>query len=62
MTSQPGQQSIVIHTLPNIMRSKGNQTIKFRQLIEYDIRNIFLKKNHTQTMVKKLVPDPFLGN
>ena len=31
MTSQPGQQTILIHILPNISRSKGNQTMKFGQ-------------------------------
>ena len=34
MASQPGEQTITIHILPNISRSKGNQTMKFRQLIE----------------------------
>ena len=42
MTSRPGYQTIVIHILPNITRSKGNQTMKFGQLIENN-RNIFLK-------------------
>ena len=41
MTSQTGQQTIVIHILPNISRSKGNQTMKFDQLVEYNMRNIF---------------------
>ena len=40
-------------------RSKGNQTIKFGQLIEYNIRNIYLK-NYTQNVVEKVLPDPFL--
>ena len=31
--------------LPNISRSKGNQTMEFRQLIECDMRNIFLEKS-----------------
>ena len=35
--------------------------MKFGQLIEYNMRNIFLG-NHTQTMVEKLLPDPFLNN
>ena len=35
--------SITIHILPNISRSKGNQTIKFGQVIEYNKRNIFKK-------------------
>ena len=39
---------IVIHILPNISRSKGNQTMKFGQLIEYNMRNIFLEKSYTK--------------
>ena len=42
LTSQPGQQTIAIHKLPNISRSKGNQTIRHGQLTEYNKRNIFL--------------------
>ena len=34
MTSQPGKQTIAIHILPHFSRSKGNQTMKFGQLIE----------------------------
>ena len=45
MTSQPGKQTIAILILPNISRSKGNQAIKFRQLIEYNMRNIFIEKS-----------------
>ena len=41
MTSQPDLQTTAIQILPNILRSKGNQTMKFGQLIEYK-RNIFL--------------------
>ena len=37
-------QSIVIHISPNISRSKGNKAIKFGQLIEYNMKNIFLEK------------------
>ena len=43
MTSQPGQQTIIIHILPNISRSKGNKTMKFGQLVEYNKINICLK-------------------
>ena len=43
-TSQPGKQTIAIHILHHIPRSKRNQTMKFGQLIEYNMRNIFLKK------------------
>ena len=48
MTSQPGQQTIVIHILPNISRNKGNQAMKFGQLIEYNKKNIFLNKSYTK--------------
>ena len=48
MTSQPGKQTVVIHIVPNILRSKGNQTMKFVQLIEYNMRNIFLEKSYTK--------------
>ena len=44
MTSQTGLQAIAIHILPNISQGKGNQTIEFGQLIEYNKRNIFLQK------------------
>ena len=44
MTSQHGPQTTAIHILPNISQSKGNQTMKFGQLIEYNKRNIFLQK------------------
>ena len=43
MTSQPGLQTITIHILPNISRSKGNQTMKLSQLIEYTREIVFLK-------------------
>ena len=48
MTSQPGKQLISMHILPNISRSKSNQTTKFGQLIEYNMRNIFLEKPYTK--------------
>ena len=44
MTSQPGLQAIAMHILPNISQSKGNQTMKFGHLIEYNKRNIFFSK------------------
>ena len=37
MTTQAGQQLITIKILQNISRSKGNQTIKFGQLLKYNI-------------------------
>ena len=35
---------MALKILTNISRSKGNQAMKFSQLVEYDIRNIFLEK------------------
>ena len=46
MTLKPEKQTIVIHILPNISRSKGNQTMKFGQLIEFNMRNIFREKSY----------------
>ena len=48
MTSQPGKQTIAIYILQNIWRSKDNQTMKFGQLIEYKMRNVFLEKSYTK--------------
>ena len=45
MTSQPRKQTIAIHIFPNISISKGNQTMKFGQLIEYIMKTIFLEKS-----------------
>ena len=44
MTSQPGLQTIGKQILPNISQNKGNHAMKFSQLIELNIRNIFLQK------------------
>ena len=44
MTAQIGQQIITIHIVPNISRNKGNQAMKFGQLIKYSVKNIFLQK------------------
>ena len=43
------------------VEKKGNQTMKFSQLIECNMRNIIVK-NYTQNVVEKLVPGPFLKN
>ena len=48
MTSKPGQQGIAIQTLTNIPRSKDDQIMKFGELIEYNLRNIFLEKSYTK--------------
>ena len=59
MTSQPGLQTIAIHILPDISQSKGNHTMKFGQLIEYNKRKIFFK-NYAENEAGRLVPDLFL--
>ena len=61
MASQPGLQTIAIHILGNISRSKCNQAMKFGQLIEYNMRNVFLEK-YTQNAVEILFPNHFLKN
>ena len=46
MVTQTAQKIIIIHILLSIISgSKINQAIKFRQLIEYDLRNIFIEKS-----------------
>ena len=59
MTSQTRQEIFTTYTFPNISRSKSDQTMKFSQFIEYNMRNIFLQ-NHTQNGVEKAFPDPFI--
>ena len=54
MTSQPDLQTIAIHILPyntHISQSKGNQTMKFGQLIF---------KNYAENDAERLVRDLFL--
>ena len=59
MTSQPGQQTMTIHILPNISRSKENQTLEIGQVGEYNKRNIFLQ-THAKIEAGRLVPNFFL--
>ena len=58
MTSKPGLQTITIHTLPNISQSKGNQTMEFGQLIEYNKRILFFK-NYAENEAGRLVLNLF---
>ena len=58
MKSQLGLLTIAIHILPNVSQSKGNQTMKFRQLIEYHKVNFFFK-NYPKNEAGALVPDLF---
>ena len=55
MTSQTGQYISTIHILTNISRSKGNQAMKFGQLII--TWEIFFLKNHVENEAERLVPD-----
>ena len=48
MTSQTRQRIVTVHLLSNISISKGNQTMKFGQLREYNTTNIFLEKSYTK--------------
>ena len=41
------------YILTNILRSKGNQAMKFGQLIEHNMKHFFLK-NHTQNAMETL--------
>ena len=58
MTSKPVQETIATHILPDISRSKDNQTMKFGQVIGYN-RNTFLQI-HAENEARRLVPDLFL--
>ena len=57
MTSQSGKQVIAINILPNILRSKDKETMKFGQLIKYNLRNIFnvVELNSLQLTSHKIV-------
>ena len=49
MTSQPWKQTIEIRLiLSNISKSKNNQKMKFGQLLEYNMRNIFLENSYAK--------------
>ena len=49
---------MVIYILPNISRSKDNQTIKFDQLIEHNMRKSFLEKSYIKCG-RESIPRPF---
>ena len=61
MTSQPRKQTIAVHILFNISRSKTDQTITFGQLISYNIKNILLEKSCTKCG-RETIPRPFSKN
>ena len=47
--------------LPKISRSRDNQTVKFGQLIEYNMRKIFLEKSYAKCG-GETIPKPFPKN
>ena len=56
LKSEPGKQTIVIHILSNISKSKSNQVLKIDQL--KNMKNIFLKKSYTKSG-RKTIFKPF---
>ena len=61
MTLQPEKQTFLIKILPNISRSKGNQTMKFSQLKQCNIRNIFHEKS-CKRCGRETITRPFSKN
>ena len=49
MRSQSGKQTITTHIFLNNWKSKGNKTFKFGQLIEYNMKKIFLEKSYSKS-------------
>ena len=49
MTLQPGKQTIAMSILSYISRTKDNQTVKFGQSIEYNMRKIFLEQSYSKS-------------
>ena len=58
MASKLGKEIIAIHILPNILKTKGNQTMKFGELIECNRRTIFVEKSYTKCG-EETIPGPF---
>ena len=58
MTKQPGKQTLAILILCNISRNNDNQTIKYGQFIEYNLRKIFLEKSFSKRG-EEIIPRPF---
>ena len=58
VTSQPGEQTMAIHILTDVSRTKDNQAMKLDQLIKYNMRNTFPEKLRTK-YGGKTIPRPF---
>ena len=61
MVSSTEKLIITIQTLPNISRSKDNQTMTFGKLIEFNLRNVFLEKSYAKCGLETCL-EPFLKN
>ena len=61
MTLKPVKQTIATHIFPNTSRSKGTQTMKFGQLIEYNMRNTYLEKSYRK-YGGEIIPRAFSTN
>ena len=57
--SQIGPQTVTINILVDISKRRENQTMKFGQLMEYNVINISLKKSW-EKKAGRLVPNLFL--
>ena len=62
VTSQPGLQTNAIYILTNISRIKSNKAMNEIWSVNRVFLETFLLKNHTQNILEKLSPDPFLKN
>ena len=58
MPPQTENQTIAIHILPDISRSKSNLAMKFSQLTEWNW-NIFLENSYTKYGIET-IPRPFV--
>ena len=61
MSLQSGKQKIAIHRFLCISRSESNQAMRLGQLIECDMKNIFLKISHTKCC-GETIPRSFCKN
>ena len=61
MTPQPGKPTMAIKIFPNISKNEGTHTMKFGQLTEYYVINIFLAKSYRKGG-EEISPEPFLKN
>ena len=59
MTAKTGKQMISIHILPQILKSKSNQNMKFGHSTECNMKDIFFK-NHDKNEAEGLVTEIFL--